>query len=54
MDVCFVIILRHIFLNIKLIVYHNLFSLPNVIRMIKSRRMTWAGHVVCMGEERNA
>jgi hypothetical protein len=33
---------------------HNLYSSPNVIRMIKSRRMRWAGHVVRMGERRNA
>jgi hypothetical protein len=26
---------------------------PNVIRMIKSRRMRWAGHVARMGELRN-
>jgi hypothetical protein len=25
---------------------HNLYSSPNIIRMIKSRRMRWAGHVV--------
>jgi hypothetical protein len=24
---------------------HNLYSSPNIIRMIKSRRMRWAGHV---------
>jgi hypothetical protein len=24
---------------------HNLYSLPNIIRMIKSRRMRWARHV---------
>jgi hypothetical protein len=24
---------------------HNLYSLPNIIRMIKSRRMRWAGHL---------
>jgi hypothetical protein len=24
---------------------HNLYSLPSVIRMIKSRRIRWAGHV---------
>jgi hypothetical protein len=29
---------------------HDLYSLPNIIRMIKSRRMRWAGHVACMGE----
>jgi hypothetical protein len=28
---------------------HNLYSLPSVIRMIKSRRMKWAGHVTRMG-----
>jgi hypothetical protein len=27
---------------------HNLYSSPNVIRMIKSRRMRWAGHVARM------
>jgi hypothetical protein len=33
---------------------HNLYSSPNVIRMIKSRTMRWAGHVARMGEKRNA
>jgi hypothetical protein len=33
--------------------FHSLYSLPNIIRKIKSRRMRWAGHVVCMGEIRN-
>jgi hypothetical protein len=33
---------------------HNLYSWPNIIRMIKSRRMKWAGHVARMGEMRNA
>jgi hypothetical protein len=33
---------------------HNLYSSPNIIRMIKSRRMRWAGHVIRMGETRNA
>jgi hypothetical protein len=32
---------------------HNLYSSPNIIRMIKSRRMRWAGHVARMGEKRN-
>jgi hypothetical protein len=31
----------------------NLFSGPNIIRMIKSRSMTQIGHVACMGEKRN-
>jgi len=25
---------------------------PNIVRVIKSRRMRWAGHVAHMGEER--
>jgi hypothetical protein len=33
---------------------HNLYSSPNIIRMIKSRRMRWAEHVERMGETRNA
>jgi hypothetical protein len=32
---------------------HILYSSPNIIRQIKSRRMWWAGHVARMGEERN-
>jgi hypothetical protein len=29
---------------------HNLYSSPSMIRMIKSRRMRWAGHVAQMGQ----
>jgi hypothetical protein len=29
--------------------FHNLRSSPNVVRVIKSRRMRWAGHVARMG-----
>jgi len=29
-----------------------LYSLPNIVQMIKSRRVRWAGHVARMGEER--
>jgi hypothetical protein len=32
----------------------DLYSLPSIIRIIKSRRMRWAGHVARMGEKRNA
>jgi hypothetical protein len=32
---------------------HNLYSSPNIIRMIELRRMRWAGHVAQMGEKRN-
>jgi hypothetical protein len=31
---------------------HNLYSSPDIIRQVKSRRMRWAGHVARMGEER--
>jgi hypothetical protein len=31
---------------------HNLYSSADIIRQIKSRRMRWTGHVVCMGEGR--
>jgi hypothetical protein len=31
----------------------NLYSSPDIIRQIKSRRMRWAGHVARMGEGRN-
>jgi len=29
-----------------------LYSSPNIVRVIKSRRMRWAGHVARMGDER--
>jgi hypothetical protein len=32
---------------------HNLYALPNTIRVIKSRWMEWVGHVARMGEMRN-
>jgi hypothetical protein len=32
---------------------HNLYSSPDIIRHIKSRKMRWAGHVARMGEGRN-
>jgi len=31
---------------------NDLYSSPNIVRVIKSRRMRWAGLVVCMDEER--
>jgi hypothetical protein len=33
---------------------HGLYSSPSIIKVIKARRMRWAGHVVCMGEVRGA
>jgi hypothetical protein len=32
---------------------HNLYCSPCIIRVIKSRRMRWAGHVARIGEKRN-
>ena len=31
---------------------NDLYSSPNIVRVIKSRTMRWAGHVARMGEER--
>jgi hypothetical protein len=33
---------------------NDLYCSPNIIRVIISRRMRWAGHVACMGERRCA
>ena len=30
----------------------DLYSLPNIVRVVKSRRMRWAGYVARMGRER--
>jgi len=32
----------------------DLYSLPNIVRVVKSRRMRWMGHVARMGEGRGA
>jgi hypothetical protein len=32
---------------------HDLYSLPSIIRIIKAKRMRWAGHVARMGVKRN-
>ena len=32
--------------------HNDLYCSPNIVRVIKSRRMRWAGHVARMGEER--
>jgi len=34
--------------------FYNLYSLPNIIRLIKSRRIKWAGHVACVRNRRGA
>jgi hypothetical protein len=33
---------------------HILYASPNIIKVMKSRRMRWTGHVSHMGETRNA
>jgi hypothetical protein len=33
---------------------HDLYTSPSIIRVIKSRRMRWAGHIARMGEKVNA
>jgi hypothetical protein len=33
---------------------HDLYSSPGIIRILKSRRIRWAGHIARMGEKRNA
>jgi hypothetical protein len=33
---------------------YALYSSPNIIRVIKSRSMRWAGHVACMGKKTDA
>ena len=30
---------------------NDLYFSPNIVRVIKSRRMRWAGHVACKGDE---
>jgi len=32
---------------------NDLYSLPNIVRVVKSRRMRWAGHVARMVEDRD-
>jgi hypothetical protein len=32
---------------------NDLYCSPNIFRVIKSRRMSWAGNVTCMGERRD-
>jgi hypothetical protein len=33
---------------------HGLYSSPNIIRLIKSRGVRWAGHLARIGERKNA
>ena len=38
--------------NLCSILFCDLYSLPNIVRVVKSSRMRWAGHVARMGEGR--
>ena len=39
--------------NIRVVIeFSDLFSLPNIVRVVKSRRMRWAGHGARMGQGR--
>jgi hypothetical protein len=45
----------HIFSNLLFTSFHvicDLYSLPNIVRVVKSRIMRWMGHVALMGERR--
>jgi hypothetical protein len=33
--------------------FHNLYSSSNIIRMMRSRKFRWWGHITCMGEMSN-
>jgi hypothetical protein len=34
--------------------FRDLYYSPSIIRIMKSRKMRWAGHIARMGEKRNA
>jgi hypothetical protein len=34
--------------------FHDLYSSPSIMRIMKAKRMRWAGHVARIGEKRNA
>jgi hypothetical protein len=40
--------------GLRLLLLCDLYSSPSIIRIMKSRRMRWVGHVAQMGEKRNA
>jgi hypothetical protein len=45
---------RLLFIHAVCTLDYALYSAPNIIRVIKSRRLRWAGHIACMGEKRGA
>jgi hypothetical protein len=50
----FIMLMYMIFIVVWLNELHKLYSSPSIIRVIKSRRMRWAGHVARIREKRNA
>jgi hypothetical protein len=46
--------MRHYYQKTNINIFTDLRASDLIIRMIKSRRMRWLGHVACMGEVRNA
>ena len=42
------------FIKLHIPELHALYSSPNIIRSLKSRRLRWAGHVAHMEQSRNA
>jgi hypothetical protein len=47
------ILLLFLFFRLLSVYFAYLYSLPSIIRIIKSRRKRWGGHVARMGEKRN-
>ena len=41
-----------VFFSRPVVPKYDLYSLPNIVRVVKSRRMRWAGHVARIGEDR--
>ena len=42
----------HVYIKLHNEELNDLYSLPNIVRVVKSRRMRWTGHVARMGEDR--
>ena len=53
-EILYVILLRIYLCHYSRQKLSGLYSSPNTVRVIKSRRMRWAGHVTRMGEERGS
>ena len=49
-DLLLLLLLLHLFPSLHNKKLKDLYCSPNIVRVIKSRRMRWAGHVARMGE----